>query len=117
MAITLEQTIAKREHTMLSRITGSQTFWVFVAIVVACIYLSFATSAFATPQNLFNITRNFTFTAIIALGMTFVIITGGIDLSVGSVLVFCSMVVATIMHAGLPIYLGIAAALATGLIV
>ncbi|HWA20288.1 MAG TPA: ABC transporter permease [Devosia sp.] len=117
MAITLEQTIAKRQNTWLSSLLGSQTFWVFVAIVVACVYLSFATSAFATPQNLFNITRNFTFTAIIALGMTFVIITGGIDLSVGSVLVFTSMVVATIMHAGLPIYVGVAAALAAGLAV
>jgi ribose transport system permease protein len=117
MAITLEQTIAKREHTPITKLLNSQTFWVFCAIVVACLYLSFATTAFATPQNLFNITRNFTFTAIIALGMTFVIITGGIDLSVGSVLVFCSMVVAVIMHAGFPIYVGIAAALATGLIV
>jgi ribose transport system permease protein len=117
MAMTLEQTIAKHEHTRWTRLLNSQTFWVFVAIVVACLYLSYATSAFATPQNLFNITRNFTFTAIIALGMTFVIITGGIDLSVGSVLVFCSMVVAVIMHAGLPIYVGIGAALATGLIV
>ena len=45
----------------------------------------------STPQPscssyLFNITRNFTFVAVIALGMTIVIITGGIDLSVGSVL-------------------------------
>ena len=50
----------------------------------------FATDAFATPKNLFNITRNVTFVAIIALGMTMVIITGGIDLSVGSVLCLCS---------------------------
>ena len=49
-------------------------------------------------QNLYNITRNFTFTAIIALGMTMVIVTGGIDLSVGSVLCFCSMVLAVTMH-------------------
>ena len=54
--------------------------------VAACIFLSFATDSFATTNNLFNVTRNFTFVAIIALGMTIVIITGGIDLSVGSVL-------------------------------
>ncbi|HZY48380.1 MAG TPA: ABC transporter permease [Devosia sp.] len=117
MALTLDQTIAKQGTNWSSRLLSSQAFWVFVAIVVACIYLSFASKAFLTPQNVFNITRNFTFTAIIALGMTFVIITGGIDLSVGSVLCLCSMVIATTMHAGAPLYLGVTAALATGLAV
>jgi ribose transport system permease protein len=117
MAVTLDETIAKQGTTWSSRLFSSQAFWVFVAIVVACIYLSFASKAFLTPQNLYNITRNFTFTAIIALGMTFVIITGGIDLSVGSVLCLCSMVIATTMHAGAPLYLGVLAALGTGLAV
>jgi ribose transport system permease protein len=80
---------------------------VLVAILIACVFLSFATQAFLTPSNLYNITRNFTFTAIIALGMTVVIITGGIDLSVGSVLCLCSMVLAVTMHAGLSIEMGI----------
>ena len=83
-----------------------------VAVIVACIILSFATNSFATSKNLFNITRNFTFVAIIALGMTIVIITGGIDLSVGSVLCLCRMVLAVIMHAGYSIEVGIAASLA-----
>jgi len=117
MALTLDETIAKRQHNWSSALFASQAFWVFIAIVVACIYLSFASKAFLTPQNVFNITRNFTFTAIIALGMTFVIIIGGIDLSVGSVLCLCSMVIATIMHAGAPLYVGVIAALATGLAV
>jgi ribose transport system permease protein len=117
MALTLDQTIAKQGTNWSSRLLSSQAFWVFIAIVLACIYLSFASKAFLTPQNVFNITRNFTFTAIIALGMTFVIITGGIDLSVGSVLCLCSMVIATTMHAGAPLYLGVTAALATGLAV
>jgi ribose transport system permease protein len=117
MALTLEQTIAKQQSSWSSRLFSSQAFWVFIAIVVACVFLSFATKAFLTPQNLFNITRNFTFTAIIALGMTFVIITGGIDLSVGSVLCLCSMVIATTMHAGYSLEIGILAALATGLVI
>jgi len=117
MAVTLDDTIAKRQHTWSSALFSSQTFWVLIAILVACVYLSFASKAFLTPQNVFNITRNFTFTAIIALGMTFVIITGGIDLSVGSVLCLCSMVIATTMHAGAPLYVGVIAALACGLAV
>jgi ribose transport system permease protein len=49
--------------------------------------------------------------------MTFVIITGGIDLSVGSVLCLCSMIIATTMHGGASLEVGIIAALATGLAV
>ncbi|CAN7645175.1 ABC transporter permease [Mesorhizobium amorphae] len=117
MAVTLDQTIAQKQHTLLSRIFASQTFWVVVAVILACLFLSFATEAFATQKNLYNITRNITFVAIIALGMTFVIITGGIDLSVGSVLCLCSMVLAVTMHAGYSIEVGIAVSIATALII
>ncbi|AZO67444.1 MAG: ABC transporter permease [Mesorhizobium sp.] len=117
MAVTLDQTIAQKQHTLLSRVFASQTFWVVIAVILACLFLSVATDSFATTKNLYNITRNVTFVAIVALGMTFVIITGGIDLSVGSVLCLCSMVLAVTMHAGYGIEVGIAAAIATALII
>src|SRR5687767_13561081 len=117
MAVTLEQTIAQKQHSWLSAILNSQAFWVLIAILLACVFLSFATDAFLTTKNLYNITRNTTFVAIIALGMTLVIITGGIDLSVGSVLCLCSMVLAVTMHAGWSIYVGIAASVATALVI
>ncbi|PZM07363.1 ABC transporter permease [Rhizobium tubonense] len=117
MAITLEQTIEHKPRGALAVILGSQTFWVLIAVILACIFLSFATDSFATPRNLYNITRNVTFVAIIALGMTLVIITGGIDLSVGSVLCLCSMILAVVMHAGYSIEIGIAAAIGTALAV
>jgi ribose transport system permease protein len=117
MAITLDQTIAQKQHSWLSRLVNTQTFWVLCAVLLACLYLSFATDSFATTKNLYNITRNVTFVAIIALGMTLVIITGGIDLSVGSVLCLCSMILGVTMHAGYGIEVGIAAAIATALII
>ena len=117
MATTIDQTIAQKQHNWLSSITSSQTFWVLIAVILACIFLSFATESFATTKNLYNITRNFTFVAIIALGMTLVIITGGIDLSVGSVLCLCSMVLAVTMHAGYSIEVGILASLGTALVI
>ncbi|HVL20399.1 MAG TPA: ABC transporter permease [Amaricoccus sp.] len=117
MAVSLDEAIARKEHTLVSTILSSQTFWVLLAVLAACVFLSFATDSFATSKNLFNITRNVTFTAIIALGMTLVIITGGIDLSVGSVLCLCSMVVAVTMHAGYNIYIGIAASLLVAVVV
>lgn len=117
MAVTLDQTIAHKQHTLLSKVFASQTFWVVIAVILACLFLSLATDSFATTKNLYNITRNVTFVAIVALGMTFVIITGGIDLSVGSVLCLCSMVLAVTMHAGYGIEIGIGAAIATALII
>ena len=117
MSDTLSTSIGQKQETLISKLLGSQTFWVFIAVIVASIALSFATDAFATSKNLYNITRNVTFVAIIALGMTLVIITGGIDLSVGSVLCLCSMVLAVVMHAGYSIEVGIAASVLTALVV
>ena len=114
---TLDNAINQRQQGWLTNVLNSQTFWVFLAVVSACLFLSFATDSFATPKNLYNITRNVTFVGIIALGMTMVIITGGIDLSVGSVLCLCSMVLGVVMHAGYNIEIGIAAAVLSALAV
>jgi ribose transport system permease protein len=72
---------------------------------------------FATQQNLFNVTRNFAFVAIIAIGMTAVIITGGIDLSVGAVLVLSGMVIGMTMNSGMSIWLAVPLALGAALLV
>ncbi|MFO1209647.1 MAG: ABC transporter permease [Amaricoccus sp.] len=117
MSATLDDAISRRQHTWFSLLLSSQAFWVLLAIVVACALLGHLTEAFWTSKNLYNITRNFTFTAIVALGMTMVIITGGIDLSVGSVLCLCSMVLAVTMHAGWSIYVGILVAVLTALVI
>lgn len=117
MATMLDQTMAQKRRTLGAAVLANQTFWVLLAVVLACVFLSFATDSFATSKNFYNITRNTTFVAIIALGMTLVIITGGIDLSVGSVLCLCSMILAVVMHAGYSIEVGIAASVATALVI
>ncbi len=117
MAISLDQTIEQKQRSWFAGILSGQTFWVLIAVILACIFLSMATDSFATAKNIYNITRNVTFVAIIALGMTLVIITGGIDLSVGSVLCLCSMVLAVVMNAGYSIEIGIAASIGTALLV
>ncbi len=118
MAVSLEESIDTRMHRhWLSWLASQQTFWVSVAAVLAFVVLSSASDVFATQQNLFNVTRNFAFVAIIAIGMTAVIITGGIDLSVGAVLVLSGMVIGMTMNAGLPIWVAIPLALGTSLLV
>ena len=60
----------------------------FAALAILVVVSSFLSPYFLQPQNLLNILRQVSYTGIIALGMTFVIISGGIDLSVGSMAAF-----------------------------
>ena len=114
----LDRAIGGREHrTWFAWLTSQQTFWVSVAAVAAFVVLSFASEVFATQQNLFNVTRNFAFVAIIAIGMTAVIIAGGIDLSVGAVLVLSGMVIGMTMNAGMSIWLAVPLALGAAILV
>jgi ribose transport system permease protein len=113
----LDSAISRESHSRMGRLFSQQAFWVFLAAVIACVALSIATDTFATSQNLFNVTRNFAFVAIVALGMTVVIISGGIDLSVGSVLCLSAMVLAITMNAGYSLAAGASLAIAASLLV
>lgn len=78
------------------------------ALIVVFAVLSFASPEFLTADNLFNIGSQTAVVAVIAIGMTLVIITAGIDLSVGSVAAFSGVVgVMLVVNAGLPVPLGI----------
>src|SRR6266545_3043317 len=88
----LQEPIRESVHgSVLSWIVSRQVFWVSIAAVLAFVVLSLSSDAFLTQGNLYNLARNFAFVAIIGLGMTAVIITGGIDISVGAVLAMSGM--------------------------
>ena len=72
------------------------------------------TPYFLTISNLLNIAQQTSINAIIAVGLTFVIITAGIDLSVGSIMAFAGVVMASLLQADLPIYLAIIIGLLVG---
>ncbi|TVQ39701.1 MAG: ABC transporter permease [Spirochaetaceae bacterium] len=82
--------------------------------VVFCIVLSILTPRFFTVQNLRNLVRQTATIGVVSLGMTYVIISGGIDLSVGSVLAFAGISGALLMVGGTPIVLAVIVALALG---
>ena len=82
-----------------------------VIVIVLMVILSFATKNFFTVNNMRNLVRQTSVNGIIALGMTFVIISGGIDLSVGSVVGVASIVVAKLLLAGTGIFPAIIIAL------
>ncbi len=114
-SVAIEEVTGLKERTLAQRILSSQPFWVTVALLAICLVMSWiAPDAFPTTDNFFNITRNFAFIGIMALGMTAVILTGGIDLSVGSVMGLVGVVVGLIMQAEQHWVLAVAAGLITG---
>jgi ribose transport system permease protein len=90
---------------------------IFVALAVECVVLAASTDAFFTVDNLSNVLRQNAFTAILAAGMTFVILTAGIDLSVGSVVGLSGVVSADALVHGAGVPAAAAAALLTGVLV
>ena len=85
-------------------------------LVAALVVLAFATDRFLTVDNLLNQGRLMTEVGLMALPMTFVIITGGIDLSVGSILGLCAILLGVSwqnLHLPLPLAIGFALAVGT----
>ena len=83
-------------------------------LLLMWIALSISTDSFFTTNNFENLLRQASLWAIIAVGQTFVIITGGIDLSVGAVVGLSSTIVAMLLKAGVPIWLSIGLTLLSG---
>jgi ribose transport system permease protein len=75
----------------------SQTAYVTLALLMLLVAMHFASPFFFTEGNIQNVAKNFSFIAIATLGVTFVIITGGIDLSVGSMMCFSAMITSMVM--------------------
>lgn len=87
-------------------------FGIFLVVFIA---LSIAAPNFFSSNNLLNILRQAAPTLIVAVGMTFVITTAGIDLSVGSMLAVIAVLTAVTLGAGWPVWLSIVAMIALGL--
>ena len=83
-----------------------------ILLVLVCILATARYEAFLTPENLLNVLRQNSMLGIVAIGMTFVILTGGIDLSVGSLLAVAGVVAAGFAGQGIGVAL-IAGAAAT----
>ena len=115
MSVSLEQIAQKGGKGPLREMVSSQPFWVTIALGLICLVMSQVSEVFFTGDNFFNVTRNFAFIGIIAIGMTAVIITGGIDLSVGSIVGLSGIVVGMVLHAGHSLGASIAAGLLTAL--
>ncbi|MHB1035230.1 MAG: ABC transporter permease [Pirellulales bacterium] len=87
---------------------------VFLAFLAIVVVLSIRSPAFLTWTNLSNLVRQTSIHGIMAVGMTFVILTSGIDLSVGSMLAVAGILCATLVHRDWPVSAVVAATLAAG---
>lgn len=86
----------------------------FLALIVLVILVTIVNPSFIAPTNLLNLLRQVSTNALIAFGMTFVIITGGIDLSVGSTLALSSALMAGTIAAGMDPLLAMILSLVVG---
>ncbi|MCG8532769.1 MAG: ribose ABC transporter permease [Desulfovibrionales bacterium] len=87
-----------------------------IALIVMIVVVSFLNPNFFTAGNILNILRQTAVNAIIAVGMTMVILTAGIDLSVGSILALCGAIGASLIASELPVLVAIGASLVGGAI-
>ncbi|OQP87551.1 ABC transporter permease [Rhizobium rhizosphaerae] len=107
-----------REATLLDKIIAhGGVMSIALFFIVCCLFFSLTTGAFLTAPNLLNIVRQSAPLLIVAAAMTFVITTGGIDLSVGSVLALTATLSAAALQAGIPWPLTILLMLALGAVV
>lgn len=88
-----------------------------LALLCEIILFALLSPHFLTTDNLLNVSLQVSITAIIAVGMTFVILTNGIDLSVGSVVAFVGVIATSMMTMPLPTFITLALAILTGLLI
>lgn len=97
-------------------VARTRQFGTLLGLVSLSVVLWILTPHFLTVSNLLNVLEQSSINAIVAAGMTFVIISGGIDLSVGSVLALAGIVLASLLQAGVGLPIALTVALASAAI-
>ncbi len=103
--------------TAIKRIGNWREFNVVLAVIILSAILSISTDVFLTTANLFSVMRAFSLVAIMAIGETMVILTGGIDLAVGSTMGLAGLITALLIQGGYPTPLAVLAGLLSGVVV
>src|SRR5215469_7038093 len=92
-----------------------QKLFAFASLILLMVFFGFASPAFMQVDNLLGILQSTAVNGVLAIACTFVIITGGIDLSVGTLMTFCAVMAGVFLtYWQLPLWTGVLAALATG---
>lgn len=99
-----------------TKMKENQNLGTILALIILMVFVSILNPTFLQANNLMNLMRQLIINGFIALGMTFVILTGGIDLSVGSTLAVTSAIFAGLLQNGMSTIIAILIALGLGLI-
>ncbi len=92
-----------------------QKLFAFASLIVMLVVFSFLSPAFMQTENMLGILQATAVNGVLAIASTFVIITGGIDLSVGTLMTFCAVICGVVLtNWGLPMWTGVVAAIGTG---
>ena len=105
----------KTSARALSRANLLRRFGPLLGLLILCAVLGGASGQFLTADNLLNVLRQSAVNMMVSLGQLAVIITAGIDLSVGSILGLCCVLVALLMRAGVPPLISVVVVIAAGL--
>lgn len=92
---------------ILKKLTKQREFMILAVIIVICIFMSFASPVFLSTSNFLALLMSVSVNAIMAVGMTILMVSGGFDMSVGSMLGFSGIVVAMSLKAGIPVIISI----------
>ncbi len=116
----MEQSVSLIKKSLLGRavykVLVDPTLGVVGLLVLACVIAAVALPVFLKGNNLYNLVSSSLTVMILAMGMTVVLISGGIDLSIGAVMALCAGVAAESMNSGLPLFVAFLLALVTGVI-
>lgn len=93
----------------------SQQIFLFAAMLAVCVALTMRSEYFLTWRNIRNILEAVSYRLILALGMTFVIASGVMDLSAGSIVSLCGVIMALALHAGIPVPAAVALGILAGM--
>lgn len=102
--INVSKPFVTRQRARISRTEALQLLLrgrAFIALILVVLMFSFASPRFLSPDNLVIISKHVAINALLAIGMTFVILTGGIDLSVGSVVGLTAMIAGGLINEGI----------------
>ncbi len=115
-ALALEEMAEQGAESLTLRLLHAQEFWITVAVLIIGVVVARLSPNFATLNNLSNVLQNFCFIGLMAVGMTPVIISGGIDISVGSPLGLCGVTLGVLLEADMSFWLAMPITLALGIV-
>lgn len=104
----------KTKSKKLGKRFSGNNLGILLALIILVVVLTILSPSFMTVNNLFNILQQIAEIGILSVGMTFVILLGGIDLSVGSIVAFTGMIMALLMKANVPVPIALIIGIALG---